>query len=307
MIRNLFYVWAVLLAMTGICAEAQTVETSFVEDGGSGPYKAVRVHEAQLDDFTLYRPADLTAAVRGEGHPLPVALFANGGCRLTTATYENFLTEIASQGYLVVCLGRYEHAGERSGHDVTTNALRRSSAQSLLETLDVLEWLAADPASEYYKNIDPDQACCMGQSCGGLQSIIIGTSGDARIRTMLVIDSGVTRMGDAEGTQLLEAGKQILSLIETPCLYINGGQEDMAYANGLDDYNRISHVPVVHASYPAGHKGTYTEYHGGEYSKMVRAWLGYIFKGDHHYGRVFATADESAFPGWTILSKGFTQ
>lgn len=39
--------------------------------------------------------------------------------------------------------------------------------------------------------------------------------------------------------------KDELLNIHTPVIYILGGESDIAYNNGMDDYKRIEHVPVA--------------------------------------------------------------
>jgi hypothetical protein len=46
-------------------------------------------------------------------------------------------------------------------------------------------------------------------------------------------------------------------------IYIVGGPQDIAYANGMDDFKRIAHVPVAVANLPVGHGGTFNEPNGG--------------------------------------------
>ena len=52
-------------------------------------------------------------------------------------------------------------------------------------------------------------------------------------------------------------GKDQLLRIHTPVLYMLGGESDIAYANGMDDFHRINHVPAIAINYPVGHGGTY--------------------------------------------------
>jgi hypothetical protein len=40
-------------------------------------------------------------------------------------------------------------------------------------------------------------------------------------------------------------------------LYIIGGQSDIAYENAMDDFVRMSHVPIVMTNHNIGHAGTF--------------------------------------------------
>jgi hypothetical protein len=74
-----------------------------VGDGGSGPFKSVLVGDPNLKTHTLYRPRDLT--VFGANLKLPVVAYGNGACRNASYEVRNFLTEVASHGFLVVAIG----------------------------------------------------------------------------------------------------------------------------------------------------------------------------------------------------------
>ena len=39
--------------------------------------------------------------------------------------------------------------------------------------------------------------------------------------------------------------KDLLAKLHSPIIYILGDSSDIAYANGMDDFKRISHVPVA--------------------------------------------------------------
>ena len=62
---------------------AQTIQTKVIDDGGTGPFKAVAVKEKMMADFLIYRPKDLLHAHARCG-ALPLLLFGNGGCADTS-------------------------------------------------------------------------------------------------------------------------------------------------------------------------------------------------------------------------------
>lgn len=95
---------------------------------------------------------------------------------------------------------------------------------------------------------------------------------DPRIATVVIMNSGVfnagpTRMGG------IEVGKELLADLHTPTLYILGGPTDIAYANGMDDFARISNVPVAVANIDTGHGGTYWDPNGGAAAQVAVQWL----------------------------------
>ena len=81
--------------------------------------------------------------------------------------------------------------------------------------------------------------------------------------------------------------KAQLEKLHTPVIYILGGEKDIAYQNGMDDFNRINHVPAFAANMDVGHGGTYSKPHGGEFSKVATAWLLWQLKGDNEAGKLF--------------------
>jgi len=82
-------------------------------------------------------------------------------------------------------------------------------------------------------------------------------------------------------------GKDILQKLHSPVIYINGGEKDIAYANGLDDFQKIDKVPVAMANLDVGHGGTYNQPNGGEFGKVAVAWLQWTLKGDQTAGKMF--------------------
>ena len=83
--------------------------------------------------------------------------------------------------------------------------------------------------------------------------------------------------------------KTQLAKLHAPIFYFTGDQaNDIAYPNGLDDFQRIQGVPVFHA-YRDGliHNGTYREPNGGELGKIAVRLLKWQFQGDQEAGKMF--------------------
>jgi hypothetical protein len=55
----------------------------------------------------------------------------------------------------------------------------------------------------------------------------------------------------------------------------------------MDDYAKISHVPIAVANGDKGHGGTYAEPNGGAAAQVVVAWLEWQLRGDAAAGRMF--------------------
>jgi hypothetical protein len=54
---------------------------------------------------------------------------------------------------------------------------------------------------------------------------------------------------------------------------INGGSNDIAYANGNADFEAINTIPIMVANTPVGHGGTYRQDNAGEMGTAAVAWL----------------------------------
>ena len=73
---------------------------------GTGPFPAVMEQDPGLPTHTVYRPKELT---RLQGQKLPIIAWGNGACVNNGAAFRNFLTEIASYGFLGETV-RLQHA-----------------------------------------------------------------------------------------------------------------------------------------------------------------------------------------------------
>jgi dienelactone hydrolase len=286
-------------AGAGVAAPESTASVwVVVEDGGTGPHPAVVTEDPALPGITIYRPRDL--APFGAENKLPVLLWGNGACANTTQEHKNFLNEITSHGYVVLGLGLL---GQIEHRDETARGPTRAGL--LLEALDWILARDADAASEFAGKIDSTAVAAMGMSCGGLQAIEI--SGDPRIRTSVVCNSGVLPSpSPLRGMPALT--KADLARFHGPVLYILGGPSDIAYGNGMDDFARVDHVPIAVVNLDVGHGGTYQQPRGGAYTGVALAWLDWQLKGRDERASMFL-GDESTLrldPDWTIETKGFT-
>src|SRR6185295_7381953 len=178
-----------------------------VEDGGTGPYKAIAVSNSSISTHTIYRPTDLSAF--GDKEKLPILAWGNGGCANSNSAHQNYLSEIASHGYLIVAIGPMQAGGGRGGRGgpgaggpaaggpaaaappaaAPADAAPVPSGGTLL---DAINWATAqntNPQSPYYRKLDTSKVAVFGHSCGGLQALEIAP--DPRVKTTLVVDSGI--------------------------------------------------------------------------------------------------------------------
>jgi hypothetical protein len=245
-----------------------------VEDGGSGPYQALMIQESSLQTHTVFRPENLSAF--GSKNKLPIIAWGNGACANSPWEHVNFLSEVASYGFLVVAIGPMPQPGVKPSGRTTSSQLS-----------DAIDWAIAqnsDRKSPLYKKIDVTKIAVSGMSCGGLQTLEIAP--EPRITTAVIYNSGI--LGASGGMPGMPAlTKDQLLKLHTPTLYVLGGEKDIAYKNGMDDFKRIDHVPVFVANMDVGHGGTYRQYHGGEFAKVAVAWYKWQLKGDPIAGNMF--------------------
>jgi hypothetical protein len=279
-----------------IAQEQNNVDRSIpstVEDGGTGPYSAIMLSEKSLPTHTVFRPKDLNSF--GNKLKLPIIVWGNGACNNSPFEHVNFLSEVSSYGFLVVAIGPKPLEGEK------VNAKSTSS-----QLVDAIDWAIAqnnDKKSPYYNKIDTKKIAVSGMSCGGLQTLEV--SSDPRVSTVVVYNSGIFNTPGNGISGMPNLTKENLKKIHTPTLYMLGGETDIAYGNGMDDYKQINHVPVFVANMNVGHGGTYGQPHGGEFAKLATDWYKWQLKGDKEAAKTFtgATPGIAANPVWVFEKK----
>lgn len=240
----------------------------------SGPHAVVVEHDQALATHTIYRPATLAASKH------PVLLWGEGGCAKNGLMFPEFLTEIASHGFVVIADGPpvaptpspTRGGGAAPGPGAAAAARGRQGADgpariapdgtALVAALDWLTKESRDPASRFYEKAETSRVAAMGMSCGGLMAY--GASADPRIATVGIWNSG-----------LLQPDEKIFAALHAPVIIVTGGESDIAYANGKRDFETMpARVPVFYGVYPSvGHGGTYNEDNGGAFGVAAVAWL----------------------------------
>ncbi|WP_316769969.1 alpha/beta hydrolase [Pedobacter frigiditerrae] len=266
---------------------------TIVEDGGSGQYTAIMKVEHSLPTHTVFRPKNLVGF--NAKNKMPIIVWGNGACANSPWEHVNFLSEVSSYGFLVVAIGTLAKEGQTD--------TRKSTSSQLT---DAINWAIAqngDKKSIYYNKIDIKKIAVSGMSCGGLQTLEVAS--DARITTVVVCNSGIFKTPGNGISNMPKLTKESLKKIHTPTLYMLGGEKDIAYGNGMDDYQQIDHVPIFMANMDVGHGGTYREYHGGEFAKLAILWYKWQLKGDKEAAKVFEgePAGLSKNPKWRFEKK----
>jgi len=292
-IKHLF--WGLLLS-AAIPSFAQTVESRVIENGGSGKYSAIMLKDASLPTHTLFRPKNIDK-ISGR-KSLPLIVWGNGACFDSPWEHVNFLNEIASQGYMVIAIGVIpKETGEQVKDRSTSSKLR-----------DAIDWAIAqnsDKNSSYFKKVNTKKIAVAGMSCGGLQALEVAD--DPRIKTLVVSNSGIfiDPIRGSAMPMMPQLDKTHLKKIHTPTLYLLGGPSDIAYKNGMDDVEKINHVPVFVGNIDVGHGGTYGQPFGGDYAKVATAWFNWQLKGDKKAKQFFTgnPPGVSNMEGWSFAKK----
>lgn len=267
-----------------------TVKSKVVEEGGTGPYKALMFEAPGMEVHTIFAPQDLSPF--NEKNPLPVLVWGNGACSNSPWEHYKFLNEIASHGFLVVASG-YIPMEDGPYHG------QRSTAEQQIEAVDWALAQNADKESPFHGRIDEDAIAAAGMSCGGLQTL--QNCEDPRFKTLMIMNSGLFINPGIAMPGMPMPTKDKLQNIRVPVIYILGGEEDIAYANGMDDFYRLTKVPAFAANYPVGHGGTYGQPHGGEFTVPALAWLQWQLKGDEKAAEMF-----KGYPCGLALREGWT-
>lgn len=247
-----------------------------VDNGGEGNYKAIMVQVEGFNDHTVFFPQDLSKF--NAKNPLPVLVWGNGACSNSPWEHYRFLNEIASHGYLVVATGYFPK------NDLPFEGAM-STPEQQVQSIDWAIAQNADKNSPLYSKVNVKAICAAGMSCGGLQTLF--NCGDKRLTAYMICNSGLFIDPSIAMPNMPMQGKSQLEKIHAPIMYLLGGETDIAYKNGMDDFHRINNVPSLVVNFPVGHGGTYREEFGGEFRFPAVAWLDWQLKKDKNASKMF--------------------
>ena len=274
---------ALVFVVNAAAAQPPGANSNQPDTPGTGRFPAMKEEVASLPAHVVYRPKDLTAPGLLK---LGVVAWGNGGCSDDGASTRLHLLEIASHGYLVIASGRILSGPGAPPREPRPAAQPGQPAQiqpprtKASDLTDAIDWALAEnvrSGSPFFGRIDPALIALSGWSCGGLQALQVAK--DPRVKTMVLQNTGVFNSGTS-AIPGMDVRKDVLATLHTPTIYILGGPKDIAYENGMDDFNRISHVPVAVANLPVGHGGTYFEPNGGAAASVAVSWLDWQLRGD---------------------------
>ncbi len=286
---------------------------------GSGRYRAIMAEEKGLSAHVAYYPADLAPLGNKK---MPVVIWGNGSCLYAGNRYRQFLTEIASHGYLVITggpMGPVELEVGPQSNPVTRaqggtdarppqpNAANAPGAPTQRVTVPLLkesiDWAVrqnGDPASRFNHKLDLNWIVVMGHSCGGGLAVQLATE-DARVTGLGIWYSGAG-LGGSRGNDLSSLQKT-----KGPILIITGDEKnDIAYANGKSTFETITHTPIFHGwQDQLQHIGTFGAKNGGENGTLAGNWLEWTTRRDQNAARTFKGAGCTLCkdPTWHVQKK----
>jgi len=291
---------------------------------GTGPYKAIMSEEKGLTRQIVYYQSDLTKLGTKK---LPVLLWANGSCLYAGNRYRQFLTEIASHGYLVIAGGpigekavevgpqQNPAVGGRGAAAPAAQAPARGGARAGAVGGQVpararggVDAAAAPPAGRVTAEImkegldwafarNADSASRFYGKVDTQHVVMWGHScGGAVAIEVATTDPRVTTLGVwFSGLGLIGRGNNdagVVQKIRGPVLVISGTQAlDIAYPSAKNTFERIENNPVFYAwRDDMQHIGTFGAANGGELGRLAVNWLEWQTRGDQNAAKWFKGA-----------------
>ncbi|MBV8843727.1 MAG: hypothetical protein JO307_13035 [Bryobacterales bacterium] len=305
--KTIVTVAAVLLIATGACLAQppgitrEMIQRSLPLEGAPlavpGPYKITSEAAFGAPGFHVYRPEELDKFPKKD--TLPVMVWGNGGCAIDSKGYSDFLTTIASHGFLVLGTVPQEGAPQR-----------QETADDMRAAIDWAGTENARTGSALKGKIALDKVTVMGTSCGGFLSMVLGA--DPRVKTIGVFNSGVQEAPAAQGKGKAGRGSpqptaEALTKLHGPVLLLNGGEPDFLMGASAATFDLIDKLPAFYgARHNAGHSATYHHPGGGEFANVASNWLLWTFKGDKKAGAMFVgkNCGLCTNSNWDVKSKG---
>jgi hypothetical protein len=224
----------------------------------TGMFKPVMESDPGIPTHTIIRPDPLNTMKH------PIIAWGEGGCAKSgnEGMFSNLFMEFASHGALIIADGPATASGP---------TMAGTDAKPLLFAID---WAIKEnerPCSKYYHNLDVTKVAVSGQSCGGLMAIDAAV--DPRITTAFPYDSG-----------LFSRDQTIYNALHSPMAIFDGGSQDIAYSNGLADFNAINTIPILFGNPKMctsnAHVCTFFAANAGEFGRAGVAWINWWLLGD---------------------------
>ncbi|KAF1991466.1 hypothetical protein K402DRAFT_323048 [Aulographum hederae CBS 113979] len=251
------------------------------ESGGSGLYKANwSVPVPFIERHTIYAPKTPVAGMK-----MPIIGWAEGGCGSGGLMFKNFMTELASHGYMIIA----------NGAPATANAAKTASTSQAYWITEGINWVVQSAEKKEFKDkygeVDLEKIAVAGQSCGGLEAYSASYA-DERVKQTVLFNSGC----------LTPSKQEFLPLIKAPVSYFLGGVTDVGYQNGNYDFSVLSkRLPGLVASLDVGHLSTYWQFQGGAVGKVAVQFFNAVMKDDKQAQDLFKNPDTRLkTEGWNV-------
>jgi hypothetical protein len=311
-------------------APTQLTVVDYKQQGAAptGPFAVVVEHDPGLATHTIYRPKDLGNTRHG------VLVWGEGGCAKNGLTFPEYLSEIASYGFVIVAdgppiqraggpgpgaggpgagapgapraggPGGAPGGGRAGGPPGGGGMAMGDDGKALVAAINWIEKESKDSKSRFYNKVKTDKMAAMGMSCGGIMSY--GAAHDPHVGTVGIWNSGMFSDEDR---------KKVFDTMHGSAIIITGGDKpgnegDIAYPNGKADFEQMpARIPVFYGVYPSvGHGGTYNQDNGGPFGKVAVPWLKWQLNGDTSAAGKGYFVGDSCVPckdaNWQVQSRG---
>lgn len=286
---------AVVLAGSGVAASSARNPSPKTPSAGASTravLPTVREAAEGLPGHTVYRPANLKALPKNS---LPVIVYGNGACATSNLEAITFLTGLASQGYIVVANGGVD---EFAVPNTPENTIAHPEA-----LLAAAHWATGSKQSgkQFDGRVETTRVGVLGHSCGGVEALAAGT--DPMIDAVAGFNTGYFKEPAFGGY-----GRDRLADLHTPTLLVNGGPDDVAHQNSIDNYALLDVPAALVSGTAAGHTGLIAGLEATKGWQVAADWFDYVLRGDRAAGARFVgpgcglcTED-----GWKVESKGLS-
>jgi len=243
-----------------------------------------------LPGYNVYRPDDL----RANDGPLPVVVWANGGCVRHDATWQTLLERWAAAGFFVVAISA------PPDREVTMEDRTTAADQAL-----AIDWAIEQDVragGPYAGHLDVDRVAAAGNSCGGITSLTLAGD-DSRVRAVFVLS------GSSVGPNATrEQAAGVMDKVTVPVGFAVGGPEDIAASQADQDFDLLAPgVPGFVAKRANGDHITVSTDVAilVEVAEIGVNWIDYALTGNHTARRnlVDRPSPSSALDTWTVQAK----
>ena len=326
-------------AQAGAAPAAAQVQVVNVTQRGApptGPSPIVVEHDQRLATHTIYRPATLGPSKHS------VLVWGEGGCAKNGLTFPEFLSEIASYGFVVVADGppiQQAPRGQAGGGAAGPAGQGRGQAAPAAPAANAPRGGqgggaapaggargAAAPAGgarggginadgtpltaaiDWLAREAADSGSRFYQKVDTSRVAAMGMSCGGLMAYNISADQRVATVG-IWNSGLIQPDEKIFAGLHSSVIIVTGGESDIAYANGKRDFETLpARVPVFYGVHPSvGHGGTYNEDNGGAFGVAAVAWLKWQLMNDTSAkGKgyfVGAACGLCSDPKWTSASR----